>query len=69
MPSLNDYGKRATEYAPGDLVRVKRHSRFAHLTESLRPGKVEKVEPRRLLVRLKHASFWLTPDQLQGEQS
>jgi hypothetical protein len=59
----------ATEYKVGDLVRVKRHSTFARLTDTLRLGKVEKVEPRRLLIRLKHASFWLHPDELQGDQS
>jgi hypothetical protein len=69
MPRLDDYGKRATEYAPGDLVQVKRNTEWAHLTDSHRLGKVEKVERNRLLIRLKHASFWLHPSELQGDQS
>jgi hypothetical protein len=66
MPRIDDYGKRATEYKPGEIVRLKRTSQFAHLTDTLRLGKVEKVEPSRLLVRLKHASFWLTREDIQS---
>jgi hypothetical protein len=64
MTRLNDYGRRATEYKPGQIVRLKSHSQFAHLTESLRLGKVEKVQGDRLLVRLKHASFWLSREDI-----
>jgi hypothetical protein len=65
MPRINDYGKRAVEYKPGQIVRIKSRSQFARLAAgSLRVGRVEKVEPSRLLVRLKHASFWLSRDDL-----
>jgi hypothetical protein len=66
MPSINDYGVRATEYKPGQIVRIRSHSRFAHLTDTLRLGKVEKVEPSRLLVRLKHASFYVPREDIQS---
>jgi hypothetical protein len=66
MARLNDYGKRAPEYKPDDLVQVKRNTEWARLTDSHRLGKVEKVEPSRLMVRLKHASFWLRPDLMQS---
>ena len=36
MPSINGYGVRATEYKPGQIVRIRSHSKFAHLT--LNPG-------------------------------
>jgi len=64
MPRITDYGLRATEYKVGDLVRVKRHSEWARLTDSHRLGKVEKVERNRLMVRLKHASFWVPMEDI-----
>jgi hypothetical protein len=64
MPKLDDYNRRAPEYKPGDLVQVKRHTEWARLTDSHRLGKVERVEPSRMLVRLKHASFLLSRDDL-----
>jgi hypothetical protein len=66
MPSLNEYGRRHPDRKVGDLVQLKRRSQFAHLTDTLRLGKVERVEPSRLLVRLKHASFWLHHEDLVG---
>ena len=45
------------ELRPGDEVRLKANSPHAHLTESHRLGRVEKVQGEKLLVRLKHASF------------
>jgi hypothetical protein len=66
MPRIDDYGKRATEYKPGQIVRLKATSQFAHLTDTLRLGKVEKAERGRVLVRLKHASFWLPREDIQS---
>jgi hypothetical protein len=66
MTRLNDYGRRATEFKPGQLVRIRSHSKFAHLTDTVRLGKVEKVEPSRLLVRLKHASFYVPWEDIQS---
>ena len=45
------------ELRPGDEVRLKANSPHAHLTDTHRLGRVEKVQGERLLVRLKHASF------------
>jgi hypothetical protein len=69
MPRIDDYGRRATEYKVGDLVQLKHTSKHVHLVDTLRLGRVEKVERNRVLLRLKHASFWVTPDQIQGDQS
>jgi hypothetical protein len=65
MPAIREYRQASEDYKVGQIVRVKAHSQFAHLAAgSLRVGRIEKVEPSRLLVRLKHDSFWLHRDDL-----
>jgi hypothetical protein len=71
MPSIKDYGVRdptkaaGVELHPGDEIRLKPTSKHAHLAGSHRLGRVEKIGPDgRLLVRLAHASFWLSRSEI-----
>jgi hypothetical protein len=60
---ITEYGGASPQHTgeiqlnPGDEVRLKANSPHAHLTDTHRLGRVEKVQGEKLLVRLKHASF------------
>ena len=70
MPRITEYGgagpKRVGEIDlhPGDEVRLKPHAQHAYLTDTHRLGRVERVDGDRLLVRLRHASFWLDRSEI-----
>jgi hypothetical protein len=71
MAKITDYGvrdptkAREIELKPGDEVRLKANSPHAHLTGSHRLGRVEKINGEKLLVRLAHASFWLSRGEIE----
>jgi hypothetical protein len=70
MARITDYGvrdptkAREVELNPGDEIRLKPNSPHAPLAGSHRFGRVEKVNGDRLLVRLAHASFWLSRNEI-----
>jgi hypothetical protein len=67
---ITDYGvrdptkAREVELHPGDEIRLKANSPHVHLTGSHRLGRVEKLQGEKLLVRLAHASFWLSRSEI-----
>jgi hypothetical protein len=70
MAKIIEYGhgdpKRdgEVELHPGDEIRLKASSKHAPLAGSHRLGRVEKVRGEKLLVRLAHASFWLSRSEI-----
>jgi hypothetical protein len=70
---ITDYGVRdptkagEVELHPGDEIRLRATSKHAHLAGSHRLGRVEKVQGEKLLVRLAHASFWLSRSEIEKQ--